>query len=99
MPREEIRIVATCDFGSEEICAFTAEVGTEYADDVTEFMDMDEELAQEYVKELGDIFVGDDWDIGIDWTEADVEWFYPGVEIRKERTSEDGLKHDIHQLV
>ena len=92
MPREEIRIVASCDFGSEEICAFTAEVGTEYADDVTEFMDMDEDLAQEYIKELGDIFASE-----LYWSEA--EWFYPGVEVRKEMTSSDGRKHDVIQTV
>ena len=98
-PREEFRVVAFCDFQGSELCTFTANEGTKYAAEINEFMDLDEQLAEEYIKELGELFAGRDWESEFDWAEANVEWFYPGGEIMEEIASEDGLKHDIEQLV
>ena len=98
-PREEFRKVHSCDFESSELCQFTAMEGTDYAEDIAEFMEMDDELAEEYIKELKDIFAASDWDSELDWTTANMEWFYPGVDVMEEVSSEDGTKHDIEQFV
>merc|ERR1712215_76871 len=69
-PREEFLKVHSCDFGSSELCQFSTTVGTEYEEDIAKYMQMNAELAEEYVKEMGDIFTDPGWDnpTHIDWT-------------------------------
>merc|ERR1719483_1376234 len=98
-PKEEFRKVQSCDFESSETCKFPAMEGTKYADDIAEFMEMDLDLSDEYVKELERIFTSDDWENEFDWTSANVEWFYPSKDVIEEIASEDGMKHDIEQFV